>query len=311
MPAATRGAQRRDPRWWTPERLPPALAECRSGPAPGETVGLLDLDLAPIAGATRVVRQYHRTPLYVLRPIHLDAARPGMAFLYLQQHGDGLVQGDRYRIDVHVAAGGEAHLTTQAATKIYRMPGGYATQLVNLTAEAGSLLEYLPDPVIPFRGSRFYGATTVTADPTATVLLAETLLPGRLAAGECHDYDFFCAATRIRRPDGRQVAVDTLAFGAADGPAQSPARLGRHLVHAAFYALADGGTLDGLDRSLLAALAECPEVLTGVGLLPYDAGLVVRILGPSSLPVRSALHTAWDTARRHLTGAPAPDLRKG
>lgn len=263
-----------------------------------------------MAGATRPVRHFHRTPLYILRPIYLDEARPGMAFVYLQQQGDGLLQGDRYRVDVAASEDADVHVTTQGATKIYGMDGGYATQLVNLTAAPGALLEYLPEPVIPFRRSRFCGQTTVTADPRATVLFAETLLPGRVARGEWHDYDFYSSTTRIRRPDGQQVALDALTFGGAAGRASTPARMGEHGVHAAFFALATKERTAGLSAQLLGRLGEHPDVLAGVSTLPFDAGLVVRILGSSSIPVKLAVHAVWDTARRHLTGAPAPDLRK-
>lgn len=312
MLTLSRAAQRRDPRWWSPRRLPEPLRrlEADEGARPS-TVGLLDLDLAPVAGATRVVRQFHRTPLYILRPIYLDRTLPGMAFVYLQQQGGGMVQGDRYRVDVDVAAGGQAHLTTQAATKAYGMRSGYATQLVNLSAGPGALLEYLPDPVIPFRASRFFTETTVTVDPEATVLLSETMLPGRVARGEWHDYDVYCSTTRFLRPDGGQIAFDSLQFGGTHGRADSPARLGGYGVHAALFALTPPQHLVGLQPALVTALGvECQEVLVGVTTLPFDAGVVVRLLGPSSIPVNRAVDVAWDTARRHIVGVPAPDRRK-
>jgi len=311
MPALTREAERHDPGWWTPARIPLEMRQFETGKrAPHGAVGLLDLELARLAGATRLVRHFHRTPLYVLRPIYLDQARPGMAFVYLQQQGGGLLQGDRHRMDVDVGQNAEVHITTQGATKIYGMDDGYATQLVNLSAAAGSLLEYLPEPVIPFRRSRFFGETTVTADPDATVLFAETLLPGRVARGEWHDYDVYCSTTRIRRPDGEQIAQDSLAFGAGAGRADSPARLGAQGVHAAFFVLAAPERTHGLAGKLLEQVGERQDLLAGVSTLPSDAGLLVRVLGPSSIPVKLAVQSLWDTARRHLTGSPAPDLRK-
>jgi len=97
--------------------------------------------------------------LQVLRPLYLDPHRPEMAFAYVLAHG-GTVQSDRSRIDV-TCAPGAAHVTTRSAGKVYRLERNYATQLVSLTARAGSFLEYLPDPTIPFRGSRFYVRTEI------------------------------------------------------------------------------------------------------------------------------------------------------
>jgi urease accessory protein len=311
MLTSTRAAQRHDADGWTPQPSDALMRQLEAADGPPGTVGLLDLRFAPISGATRVTRQFQRTPLYIFHPIYLDPGRPGMAFVYLQHQGDGMLQGDRYRMDFEVGEGADVHLTTQAATKIYRMESGYAAQLVNLTAGAGSLVEYLPDPVIPYRHSRFVGQLNITAHPQATVLLAETLLPGRVARGEWHAYDLYCATTRIRRPDGRQVAADTLSFGGVYDRADTPARLGEHGVHAAFFALAPPERTPGLHAALQACLDESADIVAGVSALPFGAGLVARVLGPSSIPVRRALHTAWDTARRHLTGSPAPDLRKG
>lgn len=311
MPVLSRQAQRREPAWWTARRLPEAVGRYETGQPPSYgSVGLLDLQYAVVAGATRPVRHFHRTPLYILRPIYLDETHPGMAFVYLQHQGDGLLQGDRYRMDIEAAPGAQLHVTTQGATKIYGMDEGYATQLVNLTAGAGSLLEYLPEPVIPFARSRFFGQTTVTADPDAVVLFADTLLPGRAARGERHDYDAYCTTTVIRRPTGEHLAVDSLTFGGAAGPPDSPARMGAYDVHAAFFVLAPADRLTDLDQKLGALADHRSNVLVAVSTLPFDAGLVLRVLGPSSIPVRHIVHSAWDISRRHLTGTPAPDLRK-
>jgi urease accessory protein len=97
----------------------------------------------------------------------------------------------------------------------------------------------------------------------------------------------------------------------ACGGADTPARLGPHRVYAAFFALAPEERTRDLHAALLARLDESEDIVAGVSALPFGAGLIARVLGPSSIPVRHALHTAWDTARRHLTGSPAPDLRKG
>lgn len=310
-PSETRAAQRRDPGWWSPHRLPVALRAYEDA-AGGErgSVGLLDMEFAVVAGVTRAVRQFHRTPLYVLQPIHLDEHRPGMAFIYLQHQGDGLLQGDRYRLDLEVAQGAEVHVTTQAATKIYRMDAGFAAQQVHLTAAAGSFLEYLPEPVMPYAGSRYLGETTVTVHPEATVLYAETLLPGRLARGEWHAYDVFDARTRVRRPEGEQLALDALSFAGPNRRPGTPARLGGYGVIATFFALAPAGRADGLQAALLPLLQEAGDVVAGVSILPFGAGVVARVLGPSSIPVRRVIHRAWDAARRHLVGSPAPDLRR-
>jgi urease accessory protein len=309
---------RHDPTWYTPDTLPTEVTAFEGAVHDGlrvgaaGKVGLLDLSLAPSEGTTRIRRAYHRAPLHLYRPIHLDPGRPDMAFVFIQQSGDGLVQGDRYRIDIDCAPGAAVHVTTQAATNVYRARDNFATQLINLRAGAGAVLEYLPDPVVPFRGSRLFQRTSVTADPDATVILGETLLPGRVAHDEAHVYDLYRAETEVARPDGSLLFVDVLRLNpsAGDDPT-SIGLLGGHDVVAALYvvsALLEPGQLVSRLRDVLRAP---PDVLVGVSELPNDCGAAVRLLGTASLPVRRAFRDAWDAARTALLGVPAPDLRKG
>jgi urease accessory protein len=274
-------------------------------------LGVLDLALAPRAGSTRVVRQYQRSPLYVYRPIYLDPVRPDMAFVFLQQQGDGFVQGDRYRVDVECAPGAAVHLTTQAATKVFRAHDNFATHCVNLQVGAGGLLEYLPDPVIPFRGSRLYQRTCITVAADATVIFGEILLPGRTARGERHLYDVYWADTEVRGTDGSVWFADTLRLrpGEAEDPA-SPGVLGGYDVLASLYVLASRTPVSDLVDLLRATLTGVPEILAGVTELPAGRGVAVRVLGQTSKAVQAAVHAAWECARLVLVGAPAPNLRK-
>jgi urease accessory protein len=313
-PGVAGSRHRDDPAWYTPPDLPAEVTEFlvpgRPAGRPGG-VGLLELELAPVAGTTRVVHHYQRMPLYLFRPIYLDPARPDMAFLYLLQSGDGLVQGDRYRIDVHVADGAAVHLTTQAATKVFRADADVAMQMLHLHVGAGAVLEYLPDPVIPFAGSRFYGRICVTADPDAIVVLGETLLPGRVASGEAHAYDLYWSEVQAARPDGQLLFVDTLRLAPPVQTPRSPARLGPYDVHATLHVLARQAPPGELADLLDTVLRAQPDVLAAASELPGSAGATARVLGATSSATAAATRAAWDAVRGHLLGAPAPNLRKG
>ena len=307
-------APRADAAWYTPADLPAeviAFDESLQGAlgvgAAGK-VGLLDLALSRHGGATRVRRHYQRAPLHVYRPIHLDAGRPDMAFLFLQQFGDGLIQGDRYRIDVDCAAGSATHVTTQAATNVFGARQSFASQLVNLRVGDGAVLEYLPDPVVPFRGSRLFPRTCVTAHPAATVVLGETLLPGRVAHGEAHVYDLYWAETELRRPDGTLVFADVLRLrpGAGERPT-SMGLLGPYDVLATLYVISARAD----PAALRAALAAHPDVLSGASELPNGCGVAVKLLGPSSKAGDASKSSNFKADRIELLGAPAPNLRKG
>jgi urease accessory protein len=311
-------ALRADPSWYTPAGLPEELTAF--GDSLSETlrvgsagkVGLLDLALGRHGGLTRVERHYQRVPLHVYRPVYLDEGRPDMAFLFVQQFGEGFVQGDRYRIDIDCRAGSATHITTQAATNVFGARENFATQLVNLRVGAGAVLEYLPDPVVPYRGSRLFQRTCVTADPEATVILGEVLLPGRVAHHEAHVYDVYWAETEARRFDGTLLFSDVLRLGSRSGSSPtSIGLLGGYDVLAALYVISAQTETADVVTLLRSALAAHPDVLAGVSELPNGCGVSVRLLGPTSKAVRAAVEAAWNAARLELLGVPAPNLRKG
>ena len=311
-------ALREDPVWYTPSTLPAELSVF-DGSVNGTLdvgaagkVGLLDLAVSRHGGVTRVRRHYQRAPLHLYRPVYLDPGRPDMAFLFLQQFGDGLVQGDRYRVDVHCGPGSATHVTTQAATNVFGARQNFVTQLVNLRVAEAAVLEYLPDPVVPFRGSRLFQRTCVTVDPGATVILGETLLPGRVAHDEAHVYDIHWSEIEIRRPDDALLLADVLRINPAAG--ENPrcvGLLGPHDVIAALYVVSGQADPAATVRLLRNTLAASKDVLAGVSELPNGAGALVKLLGPDSRSVRAAVRAAWNAARLELLGTPAPDLRKG
>ncbi|MFD0025242.1 urease accessory protein UreD [Streptomyces sp. NPDC058382] len=302
--------------YYTAVRVPPDVAALASVPdtlAPGSPakVGILDLAFAVRGGRTELVERYQKTPLQIMRPLWIDPALPGMSYVYLMATGGGIAQADRYRMDFRCGPDTQVHLTTQAATKIFRMEHDYASQRVHLTAEAGSYVEYLPDPLIPFGDSRFYQRTEITVASGATVLAGDTLTAGRLARGERHAYRVLATDLRISRPDGTLLAVDTLRL--APGPdgreVLGPGVFAGHDHVATLFVVTDSAPAAEVADTLHEALAGL-GVRYGVSVLPRECGAWVRLLDDSPIRVAAAHRAAWQSVRRLLTGHPAPDLRK-
>ncbi|MFI5859967.1 urease accessory protein UreD [Streptomyces sp. NPDC051546] len=281
---------------------------------PGK-VGLLELGFERVGGRTELVRHYQKSPLQIMRPLYFDPYRPDLPVTFLMSTGGGVIQADRLRTDLSFGPGTAGHVTTQAATKVYRMEHDYAVAQTFLTAGADAYVEYLPDPVIPYVDSRFYQRTVITADPTATVLVSETVLTGRLAHGERNAYQVFASDFELRRPGGELVALDTVRLepgripGRDGASVDGPAVLAGRSVMACFFAvspLAPARELADLMHATLAA----GGLPYGVSVLPQDCGAWVRVLGEHTEAVTRALGAVWDAVRRRLIGVPAPDLRK-
>jgi urease accessory protein len=292
-------------------RLLAAPDQCFEANLTSSNVGRLDVRFAPIAGKTRLVHHSHAGPLYILQPIYTDTNYPEQVFLYTIQLGDGLVQGDRYFQNFTCEAGSAVHITSQSATKIFRMQEDLASQRITLHLHDHAFVEYLPDPVIPFRDSRCYQRIMLTIAPASTLILGEILLPGRVAHGERHVYTLYRSDLEARRPDGVLLFADRMHFMPQQTPLRSPGRLGGYDVLGSLYFVTQQMAARELVQRLRICLAAHTDVLVGVSELPNACGVFVRMLGLSSLSVKEAFRLAWNEARLALRGVPAPDLRKG
>ena len=101
-------------------------------------------------GCSVVARAYATSPLRLLTPTNHGHA----AWIYGSSYGGGLVDGDAVAIDVNVAAGATAFVSTQASTKVYRSFRGARTATVARIG-AGGLLVLAPDPVVCDAGARY------------------------------------------------------------------------------------------------------------------------------------------------------------
>ena len=92
-----------------------------------------------------LVDLHRRAPLLVQRALYWDEGMPELACVFIISNSGGILQGDRYAIEIELAAGAQAHVTTQAATKIHEMDANYATQDQDIMLDGGRL------PRIPAR----------------------------------------------------------------------------------------------------------------------------------------------------------------
>lgn len=282
-------------------------AQLPSG-APGK-IGLLRLTFEQRRDRTLLTDLFRQAPLLAQRALYSDPAMPEMACVYLISTSGGTLQGDRYRLDVSLGAGARAQLTTQAANKIQEMDANHAVQLQQLTLAEDAYLEYLPEPTIPYRHSRFVIQTSVTLPESSTLLYAEILLPGRKhhGVGEIFEYDLFASAIRAARPGGPDLFAEKYVV--------DPARfnVGRCGVLDNFHVYGNVLLLTSPERARR-VLERTPPIwdeslplAAGANRLPNDAGLSYKVLGRETEPVQARVREFCTLARAETVGR--PDLR--
>ena len=288
--------------------LADALAPAPAGEArpPGQS-GCLEVTAERIADRTRITELRCRAPLQALRPHYLDPSLPDMAFLTIASPAGGVLQGDRLDLRVRLGADARLHLDTQGATRLYRAPRVAAGMTTSLALGTGAYLEYVPDPFIPYAGSRFRARTACVVPDDATLILAEIVTAGREAHGERHAFESFESRLLISRPGGPLVAADAVMLDRRETIA-APGRLGGYAVV---------GTLvvvhPGFEPELVRpALADMPGrlALAGASSLPGDAGAWLRVLAGSAADAADVIGTAFALARIAILGAGPPPIRR-
>jgi urease accessory protein len=274
------------------------------------TRGLLELGFCRgPQGRTAVRARRQRFPLRTTMPFYLDAAAPDIAFVYVQNPTGGVFAGDQLVTRVTADTGARVHLTTQSATKLYRMDCGEARQELRFELAPGAYVEHIPDPLIPQAGSNYRQITHVDLLGDAAFVTAETIAPGRRARGERFAYDLLELTTRVCH-HGRELCAETLRLEPARARPDRAGVLGRADYLVSLLALAPEADTKALSEAIDAALASDSEACGAAGELPHGAGALARILAPSAVAADRALRQAWTAARQALLGLPLPERRK-
>jgi urease accessory protein UreH len=188
---------------------------------------------------------------------------------YLRNVTAGIFGGDVYRTSLHCTEASTARVESSSATKVYSMPGACATATADLCAEPGSRLVYGPHATILLTGSALRQLTRVRVHDGATVLLAETLVMGRIASGQRFDFASYESSLTVQDACGETRYRE--AYHLEPGP-DLEAAMGGLAVLTTVHALGASAQAEALD-DLMAA-----RPFAGWSRLPGDCGIVVKAL---------------------------------
>ncbi len=271
--------------------------------------GTLALEYVRQGPQTVLSRSSCCTPWHLLPPIYLDDT--GCAYTLLLNPSGGLVGGDH--LTLNLSLGWRAHvlMSTPSANKVYRSLGAQAAQVVEITVGPEAILEWIPEPTIPFAGSRFCQAIHVTLAPSAAVVLWDAIVSGRIAAGE--RWAFACLKNEIRIATASGASIlerYTLCPGDSSGevglvePWNYVASL--YVVSEAV----DDEVWKRLEERLASLLDERPERILGGVSRPAVTGLAVKLVARSAPDLAFVLDGLWQATRRELWNLPPVAWRK-
>jgi len=265
-------------------------------------IGFLKLTLESDSqrNKTIITEQLSRVPLYVQKALYYDETIPSMAHVFVLSPSGGVLQGDRYRTDIEFKNGAISHITTQGATRMYKMNSNYATQMINLNVGKNCYLEFLPEQLIPYKNSRYYQKATFKIDDSATLVYSETIVPGRVAMGELFDYDVCCLKT-LCYDDKQEIKFhDNCILEPKKQTMNSLGIFGNKTAHSMMYVVTKQECIEELYETINQLFKDNDEIIGGASILPNNSGLSVRVLSNSSELNKTTVYNIAQIVRKQI-----------
>ena len=304
--------------FYIPDNIPPEILAYGSvlsqlGVGKAGKVGALVLRLEhdPDRQKTVAKEQYSKVPLYTQRVLYLEESLPSMAYMYIISPSGGILQGDRYRMDITLKNDAFFHLTTQGATRLYRMDKNYATQIVNITVGEGCYFEYIPDQIIPYRNSRFYQEVTLNTHDNSTMVYSEMLVPGRVGSGESFEYDICYLKTNSKNQNGELRFIDIAMLEPKKKSIRNFGVLEGFDVVGTVYILTETKYIRELNDQINSMIESLPKIYGGATILPNNSGVMIRLLGAFATDVRNVIYEVVRICRKVILNVSFSAIRKG
>ncbi len=249
-------------------------------------------------------------PLSVQRAVYCEYKLPEMAYVYIATTSGGMLQGDSYDISFELHPKTKSHITTQGATRIYKMSKNMqATQKIHITLDENAYLEYVPDQIIPYADSEFAQDTRLVVHDTATIIYAETIASGRIGMGESFAYRSYNLKLRVVNQDGILRFVDAAKIKPLH--VKSFGVMHQYMVTSTVYIITKPEYVDELQKSIeKIILHNDKNVKGGASIMSREMGVLVRLLGMNSESVKSVVNETVACARRVILDAPFTNVRK-
>jgi urease accessory protein len=182
-----------------------------------------------------------------------------------------------------------------------------------LTVGENGYLEYLPDQLIPFAGSRFDQSMRVNLASGASLILWDRIAPGREASGELFRYESLASAFELMA-GAEPIASERWTLAPMLRCVDAIPRLGHFRYFGSCY-VCRAGEPAAYWREFESAMQEIadrlsgPEVLWGITSLRAH-GIVARGVATSGRSLADGLVEIWKAAKWHLCGRVATVPRK-
>ena len=268
------------------------------------------LDIEPSSGKTRIKEKESVFPLSVQKEMYYDQFQPKMTHVYIVSSSGGILQGDKYTIDIILEKNALAHITTQGATRVYGMNVSNAIQVVNVSLDDGAYLEFIPDQIIPYKNSRFYQEINFKVHDNATMIYSEIISPGRIGMGEIFDYEI-CYLRSIGKNHKDELRfTDYTKIEPKKMNLQDFGVLEQKQITATVYILAKRNDIEKIIQTLENEIKNSSEIEFGWSTMTKENGILLRILGNATRDVIRLVYDITKIVRKTILHSDFHEIRK-
>ncbi|NOS62335.1 MAG: urease accessory protein UreD [Nitrosarchaeum sp.] len=268
------------------------------------------LDIESISGKTIIKEKESGFPLSVQKEMYYDQFQPKMTHVYIVSSSGGILQGDKYIIDIILEKNALAHITTQGATRVYGMNVSNAIQVINVSLDDGAYLEFIPDQIIPYKNSRFYQEINFKVHDNATMIYSEIISPGRIGMGEIFDYEI-CYFRSIGKNHKDELRfTDYTKIEPKKMNLQDFGILEQKQITATVYILAKRNDVEKIIQTLENEIKNSSEIEFGWSTMTKENGILLRILGNTTRDVIRLVYDITKIVRKTILHSDFHEIRK-
>ncbi|CUN67552.1 MAG: urease accessory protein UreD [Sarcina ventriculi] len=269
--------------------------------------GLIDLVLEKQGDVVVSPRKYFNGVFKLSPKMELDVER--IPAYFLMQLGGGIVEGEKYNINVELKENVRAIVTTQAASKVYKCENSYESfQETTLKLEENSILEYITDPVILYKDAVYRQENNIYMTKSSTLIYTDGITSGWSPDKKRFQYEKAKLKTNIYM-DGVPVLLDNMLINPREDDIDGLGFMEGYKNFATLIILDDR-----IDKNIIEHLRE--EILKlnldiNFGITGLEVnGFVLRVIGNLTQDLEEVVGLCHNYIRRKILNSQNLTIRK-
>ena len=269
--------------------------------------GLIDLVLEKQGDVVVSPRKYFNGVFKLSPKMELDVER--IPAYFLMQLGGGIVEGERYNINVELKENVRAIVTTQAASKVYKCENSYESfQETTLKLEENSILEYITDPVILYKDAVYRQENNIYMTKSSTLIYTDGITSGWSPDKKRFQYEKAKLKTNIYM-DGVPILLDNMLINPREDDIDGLGFMEGYKNFATLIILDDR-----IDKNIIEHLRE--EILKlnldiNFGITGLEVnGFVLRVIGNLTQDLEEVVGLCHNYIRRKVLNSQNLTIRK-